>query len=112
MPPPPPDAPSPVRALNVPPPLTAHRAARRALAGTVAAAPALAATVMNGLLTLCLSCLGTTPAVAAGVGTSLGVSAGGVAVGLSVLLAVVAVQLVRLHRSCPAGPIRRRAAVR
>lgn len=28
------------------------------------------------------------------------------------LLAVVAVQLVRLHRSCPAGPIRRRAAVR
>jgi len=33
-------------------------------------------------------------------------------VAASVLLAVVAVQLVRLHRSCPAGPIRRRAAVR
>lgn len=67
-----------------------------ALAGTVAAAPALAASVVNGLLTLCLSCLGTVPVVAAGAGTGVGVSAGGVAGGLVVLLAAVAVQLVLL----------------
>jgi len=101
MPPPLPDAPSPV---------TAARGG--ALAGTVAAAPALAATGVNGLLTLCLSCLGTAPAAAAGAGTSVGVSAGGVAGGLVVVLAVVAVQLVRLRRCCPAGPVRRRAAAR
>jgi len=97
MPPPPPEAPSPIAAAR---------------GGALAAVPALAATAVNGLLALCLSCVGTAPAVAAGAGTSVGVSAGGVTGGLIVLLAVAAVQLLRLRRCYPAGPIRRRAAAR
>lgn len=99
MPPPPPEAPSPVAAAR-----------GGALAAAVAAVPALAVTAVNGLVALCLSCVGAAPAVAAGAGSSVGVSAGGVTGGLLVLLGVAAVQLRRLHRCYPAGPIRRQAA--
>lgn len=100
-PPPPPEPPSPVAAAR-----------GGALAAAVAAVPALAVTAVNGLVALCLSCVGVAPAVVAGAGSSVGVSAGGVTGGVLVLLGVAAVQLLRLRRCYPAGPVRRRVAAR
>lgn len=94
-------------------PTVAGRAARGgAVAGAVAAAPALGSAGLSSLLAVCASCLGAGPAVAAGAATGVGVSAGGVVVGLLALLAVAAVQVLRVHRTCPSGPMRRHAVRR
>jgi len=91
----------------------AGRAARGgAVAGAVAAAPALGSAGLSSLLAACASCLGAGPAVAAGAATGVGVSTGGVVVGLLALLAVAAVQVLRVRRTCSAGPVRRDAVRR
>lgn len=83
-----------------------------ALVGAVAAAPALGSVLLSSLLAACAGCLGVGPAVVTGAAAGVGVSAGGVLVGLLCLLAVLAVQVVRLRRTCPVGPWRRRAVAR
>ena len=83
-----------------------------ALAGAVAAAPAVGSAGLSSLLAACVSCLGAGPAVAVGAATGVGVSTGGVLVGLVALLAVAAVQVVRVRRACPVGPARRHAVRR
>ena len=94
-------------------PTVASRAARGgAVAGAVAAAPALGSAGLSGLLAACASCLGAGPAVAAGAATGVGVSTGGVVVGFLALLAVAAVQIARVRRTSPAGPVRRHAVRR
>ena len=82
------------------------------MAGAVAAAPALGSAGLSSLLAACASCLGAGPAVAAGAATGVGVSTGGVIVGVLALLAVAAVQVLRVRRCCPAGPARRHAVRR
>lgn len=79
------------------------------LVGAVAAAPALGSVVLSSLITACLGCLGVAPAVVAGAAAGVGVSSGGVLVGLLSLLGVLAVQALRLRRSCLVGRARRRA---
>lgn len=91
---------------------TGRTAQRGALAGAVAAAPALGSAGLGSLITACASCLGAGPAVAAGAAAGAGVSLGGVVAGLLALLAVAAVQVRRIRRSCPTGPARRRAVRR
>ncbi len=94
-------------------PAVTGRAARGgALAGAVAAAPALGSAGLSGLLAACASCLGAGPAVVAGAATDVGVFTGGIVVGLLALLAVAAVQVLRVRRTCPAGPVRRHAVRR
>jgi hypothetical protein len=78
-----------------------------ALAGGVAAAPALGAS----LLSACLTCLGAGTAATAGVAAGAGVSLGGVAVGAVVLAAVILLQAFRA-RTCPAGTRGRYLATR
>lgn len=112
MPQPPPDLTEHLASGRVAQPVLAGRAARGgAVAGAVAAAPALGSAGLSSLLAACASCLGAGPAVAAGAATGVGVSTGGVVVGLLALLAVAAVQVVRVRRTCPGAP-RRRQAVR
>jgi hypothetical protein len=95
------------------PPATARRVAQGgALAGAVAAAPALGSAGLSSLIAACASCLGAGSAVAAGTAAGAGVSLGGVVAGVVALLAVAAVQVRRARRSCPAGPARRRAVRR
>ncbi len=113
MPQPPPDLNKHPATGLVAQPAVAGRAARDgAVAGAVAAAPALGSAGLSSLLAACASCLGTGPAVAAGAATGVGVSTGGIVVGLLALLAVAAVQVLRVRRTCPAGPVRRHAVRR
>jgi len=94
-------------------PVVASRAARGgAAAGAVAAAPALGSAGLSSLLAACASCLGAGPAVAAGAATGVGVSTGGVAIGLLALLSVATLQVLRVRRTCPDGPMRRQAVRR
>ena len=112
MPQPPPELAGRLASGPVAQPVLAGRAARGgAVAGAVAAASALGSAGLSSLLAACASCLGAGPAVAAGAATGVGVSSGGIVVGLVALLAVAALQVVRVRRICPAGR-RRRHAIR
>jgi len=112
MPQPPPELAEHLASGRVAQPVLASRAARGgAVAGAVAAAPALGSAGLSSLIAACANCLGAGPAVAAGAATGVGVSTGGVFIGLLALLSVATLQILRVRRTCPGGA-RRRHAVR
>ncbi len=80
-----------------------------ALAGVVAAAPAMWSSLLSAA---CLGCLGVSSATTAGVAAGAGVNLGGVLVGFVVLAAVIVIHVLRARRACAVGVRRRYLAVR
>ncbi len=80
-----------------------------ALAGVVAAAPAMWSSLLSAA---CLGCVGVGSAATAGVAAGAGISVGGVFVGLVVLATVIVIHVLRARRACPVGARRRYLAVR